>query len=289
MVSVVLSSVITTVLGISLWGQETEAFSKFQIVFPNKGFATHIEPATPHIVKIQGTEPPQIDNTPPSVISTSPVNKATNVPLQPIIVITFSEPMQAPSLSTSTFKLKDNFNNIIPSKVTLSRTGQKVKTAAVIPLSPLLPSKLYSMTITTGVKDVAGNGMTAPLKWIFSTATSPPKATTTQPPTDTIPPTVISTNPANGGAGASLYITATFSEPVQSSTVNPTTFYVEYAGASIFGPYRLHGIVTLSADGKTAKFVSTEVVPTVNLVTITNGVKDLAGNALIPIKWYVTP
>lgn len=282
------SSIIASVLGISLMEQKTEAFSKFQIVFSSKGFATDMVPSIPEIVNIQGTVPSQIDNTPPRVMSTSPVNKAINVPLQPTIVITFSEPMQASSLDTSTLKLKDSFNNVIPSKVTLSKTGQKVKTAAIIPLSPLMPSKLYSMIITTGVKDLAGNGMTAPLKWIFSTATSQ-KPTTTQPPIDTLPPKVISTNPPKGGGGAALYITATFSEPVQSSTVNPTTFYVEYAGASIFGAYRLHGIVTLSNDGMTAKFVPTDVVPAVIVVTITNGVKDLAGNALTPIKWYVTP
>ena len=65
---------------------------------------------------------------------------------------------------------------------------------------------------------------------------------------DADPPTVSSTNPANGGAGAAInrIITAAFSEAMQSSTINTNTFTVSDGIGKING--------TVSYSGTTAAF-----------------------------------
>src|SRR5207249_3317510 len=122
----------------------------------------------------------------------------------------------------------------------------------------------YTATITTGVKDLAGNAMTANYVWTFTTIVP-----------DTTPPTVASTNPANGATGVTVNspITATFSEAVQSSTVSSTTFTLKDSSNNA-----VTGTVSLSPDGKTATFTpsSNLAASTTYTATITTGVKDLA-------------
>jgi hypothetical protein len=91
---------------------------------------------------------------------------------------------------------------------------------------------------------------------------------------DTTAPAVISVLPANGATDAPLNttISAVFSEAMNNTTVNATTFILS-GGVT--------GLVTYDAGLKTATFT-----PSANLAsntqytaTITTGAKDLAGNA----------
>ena len=61
------------------------------------------------------------------------------------------------------------------------------------------------------------------------------------PGTDTVAPTVSSTNPANGATGVAV-ITASFSEAMNASTITTTTFAVRGPGAT-----PVLGAVTYSA------------------------------------------
>ena len=76
-----------------------------------------------------------------------------------------------------------------PGTLTLSADR---KTVTFSHSSPLSSSTSYIVTITTGVKDLAGNAMTVDKVWSFTTA-------------DTTPPTVTSTNPENGATDISCY------------------------------------------------------------------------------------
>ena len=79
----------------------------------------------------------------------------------------------------------------------------------LIPVPSLAASTSYTATITTGVKDIAGNAMTPAKSWSFTTAAA----------SDTTPPTVVSANPASGATRlyqSASSIVATFSEAVQS-------------------------------------------------------------------------
>jgi hypothetical protein len=85
------------------------------------------------------------------------------------------------------------------------------QTATLQPASPLLPFTQYNLRITQGVKDIAGNAMASDFTSSFTTGNQP----------DVDPPTVIATSPGPGETGVSLgqAISATFSEPMDSSTL----------------------------------------------------------------------
>src|SRR4029079_3571694 len=150
------------------------------------------------------TTPPP-DNTPPTVTSTTPSGGATGVAVTSSITATFSELLQPATVSTSTFTLKDSADTPIAGAVSLNGL-----VATFVPASSLSPSTPYTATVTTGVKDIAGNFLTPAKSWSFTTAS-------TTPPPDNTPPTVTSTTPSGGATGVAVTssITATFSEAVQ--------------------------------------------------------------------------
>ena len=110
------------------------------------------------------TTPPP-DNTPPTVTSTTPSGGDTGVAVTSSITATFSESVQPATVITSTFTLKDSADTSIAGAVSLNGL-----VATFVPASSLSPSKLYTATVTTGVKDIAGNSLTPAKSWSFTTA-----------------------------------------------------------------------------------------------------------------------
>jgi len=202
------------------------------------------------------------DTTAPSVISTSPANGATDIATGTAITATFSEAMNSSTIDTTTFILKDSSGNLIGGTVTYSGT-----TATFTLSTSLSYSTTYTATITTGVKDLAGNAMTSDYSWSFTTGSTP----------DTTSPTVISTSPANGATNISVTstITAIFSETMDTSTIDITTFTLKDSSGNLIG-----GTVTYS--GTTATFTPSTSLnySATYTAAITTGVKDLAGNAM---------
>ena len=93
------------------------------------------------------------DITPPTVISTNPLNLATGVPLNQAITATFSKAMNPATISQTTFTLTQGATPIAGA-VTYAAVGT---TATFTPTSNLTANTLYTATITTGVTDLAGN------------------------------------------------------------------------------------------------------------------------------------
>src|SRR5437899_11430856 len=74
---------------------------------------------------------------------------------------TFSEAMNAATISSSTFVLRDPSNALVTS--TVSYDGS-TDAATLTPAQALAPSTVYTATISgagAGVKDVSGNAMTS--------------------------------------------------------------------------------------------------------------------------------
>ena len=115
-----------------------------------------------------------VDNTPPAVTSVSPLNGATGVNAGANIIANFSEAVNASTVTTTTFQLRDAGNNLIPASVSTS-SGQ----ITLDPTSTLAGSAVYTATITggaSGVKDLAGNALASNYSWSFTTG-----AVTSQP------------------------------------------------------------------------------------------------------------
>ena len=193
----------------------------------------------------------------PTVISTDPVNNATGVVLNKVISATFSEAMNPLTINATTFTLMQGAI-IVPGTVTYSGT-----TAYFTPNTALLPGTVYTATITTGARNMAGTALANSYMWTFTTGTA-------------IAPIVISTDPVNNATGVALNktVTATFNMVMDPLTINATTFTVKQGATTVAG--------TVTYSGSTASFNSTLpfTANTVYTATITTGAKNLAGTPL---------
>jgi hypothetical protein len=107
-----------------------------------------------------------LDNTAPTVSSTSPDNTATNVSIGTTISVTFSEEMDASTVNDTTFTGADGG----PVTGTVSYSGT---TATFTLTDPLEPSTTYTATVSTGVTDKAGNALAQEYTWSFTTGAAP--------------------------------------------------------------------------------------------------------------------
>jgi hypothetical protein len=135
----------------------------------------------------------------PVVVSTIPVDKAIDVPLNQIISATFNEEMDPATINQESFIIEQGGTSIA-GPVTYSGL-----TANFTPSSPLLPDVLYSGTIKTLAKDFIGQSLMEDYNWSFTT----------------IAEVTLSSNPAAGGTvsgegtfdkGSSVNVTATPNE-----------------------------------------------------------------------------
>jgi hypothetical protein len=195
----------------------------------------------------------------PTVTSTNPANLATGVPVTQLVTANFSVAMNPTTINSMTFTLAGPGGAAIMGTVTYAGT-----TATFIPAANLLPSTVYTGTITIGATDVTGGSLAANVVWTFTTGTIPQ---------------VTSTIPANGATGVPLNqkISATFSESMNSTTITMATFTVTGPGTTAVA-----GVVTYVAASNTAIFTPTAnlTASTVYTATITNVAKSALGSPL---------
>jgi hypothetical protein len=113
------------------------------------------------------------DNTAPTVIAVSPLANSTAC-LTKIVSATFSEPMDAATVDTTTFVVTDN-GIAVAGNVSYDAA---TRVASFVPTNPagFAPSKAFVVTVksgATGVKDLAGNALAADRVWNFTTGTQP--------------------------------------------------------------------------------------------------------------------
>ena len=214
------------------------------------------------------------DVTPPTVSSTNPAMGASGVATNYSIVATFSESMDATTITPATFQLMDSSGNAVMGTVTVAGRG-----ATFQPSSSLVALTSYTATVTTGVKDLAGNAMQVPATWAFTTGVAP----------DTTPPSVSSTSPSSGSSciDTDAAVTVTFDEDVNTATVNSSTFTLKDAvqnsvvGAVLAFNGRSFGLAPASSLSFSTTYTA----------TLAAGIRDLAGNATTAnFSWnFTTP
>ena len=213
------------------------------------------------------------DTTAPAVSATIPVNQSTGVATNAIIAVTFTEAINASTISSANFTLTGPGGAAIAGSVHAAGN-----VATFTPAANLLTNSTFIATISTGVRDLAGNAMAAAYSFSFTTGAA----------VDTTPPTVSSTLPGNGATAVVLNqtVSITFSEAMDAKTINTST--VSLAGP---GTTAVAGTVVYYSGTNVASFT-----PSVNLAantiytaTVTTGVKDLKGNAMLASKvWSFT-
>lgn len=190
----------------------------------------------------------------PLVVSTDPVNNATDVFLNKIVSANFNMLMNHSTVNATTFTLKQGTASVAG---IVTYVGQ---TAYFNASSPLLAGTEYTATITTGTKNLQGTALANDFSWTFTTGTI-------------IAPKVIVTNPADNATGVSLdkIVTAEFSMTMDIATINNTSFTLKNGTNLVIGDVTYVGTtLTFMPD-------SPLLEGTTYTATITTGAKSLDG------------
>jgi hypothetical protein len=193
-------------------------------------------------------------------VSVTPPDASAGACPNTVIAATFPQAMDPTTVNTTTFTVSPG----VTGTVTADATS---KIFTFTPSSALALSTTYTVTITTGAKDVSGNALASNFVWTFGTAAASCAAFP--------PPAVISVTPPNATVGVcpNTVVTATFNEAMNPVTITMATFTVAPG---------VTGAVTLDGTGKIATFTPAAALAlnTTYTATITTGAQDLTGNPL---------
>ena len=111
------------------------------------------------------------DTTPPRVLSFNPPDQAPDVPPDIHPTATFSKDMDPATINPNTFKLLDQVtgNQVPPLSLGGVDYDELTKVATFAPADRLENGRRYGATITSGVKDKAGNALAQDHTWHFTT------------------------------------------------------------------------------------------------------------------------
>jgi hypothetical protein len=123
-------------------------------------------------LSLGGSQPPA-DTTPPTVVSTTPASNATNVSPGASVTATFSEPLNASTVTNANFTLSGPAG-AVAANVTYNSGSNS---ATLQPASALAAGASYTAQLS-GVKDLAGNSLASIYSWSFTTAQTAPPGTT---------------------------------------------------------------------------------------------------------------
>ncbi|QOX79208.1 Ig-like domain-containing protein [Trichlorobacter lovleyi] len=197
------------------------------------------------------------DVTPPTVSPIYPASGATNIPVDSSISALFSEDMDATTVESPAA-------SITLSPAVTGTISYDTKEATFQPSANLSPGTTYTVTVHNTVKDVNGNTMVSNYSWSFTTVNP-----------DSTPPQVLSTNPVTGATGVSVTPTLqiVFNEPILTSSITAANFTV--SGGSWAAPsFDGDRTVTLTLSSGSLNYATDYTV------TVSTGVKDLAGNSM---------
>lgn len=114
-------------------------------------------------IEVKRKDGPEPDTTPPTVESISPVANAVDVPVGSSISATFSEPIDPTSIGAFSFLVDNGLSGTVGyDPGSMSATFE--------PSSALSPATTFMVTITTAVKDLAGNPLPENYSWWFTTS-----------------------------------------------------------------------------------------------------------------------
>ena len=107
------------------------------------------------------------DSTAPTVLSVVPANSATGIAVVDNITVTFSEAMQSSSIDNTTITLNNSGAGIT------TAVSYSSNVATINPSAALLWNTQYTVNVSTGVKNAAGNALASAYTSSYTTAVLP--------------------------------------------------------------------------------------------------------------------
>ncbi|HEY6763572.1 MAG TPA: Ig-like domain-containing protein, partial [Candidatus Sulfotelmatobacter sp.] len=203
----------------------------------------------------------------PSVVSASPADGAIGVPVSQELTATFLQDPDSPNQALNCSTLTATSFTLTASSGTVA--GAITCVGAIAAFSPTLllaQNTMYTATIASGVRNLAGMELTTPYVWTFTTG---------------LQPTVVSTIPANGASDvlSDQTINATL-----SAVMNCSTLYAPAKTFTLNGPRGTAIAGTVNCTGSAVSFVpATQLAPgTLFSAAISTGATDTQGQPLVP-------
>jgi hypothetical protein len=190
------------------------------------------------------------DTVAPTVSSTNPLTGATGVA---VITATFSEAMNPSTITAATFAMSGPGSTPVTGTVAYSAS---TRMARFTPTNGLAPNTAYTATITTGVKDVAGNALANSHAWSFTTSAAASNQAA----------------PALGGAGAFAILAGSTVTSTGATALTGDLGVSPGTAVTGFPPGTLTG-ATHAGDAASA----------VGMTDLTTAYNDAAGRTLAPV------
>ena len=166
---------------------------------------------------------PPPDTTAPTVGGVSPAEGATGVASGTNVAATFSEDVDPATVTTTNFKLVPEGGSNVAATVSYDGASKK---ATLDPSADLEAGKKYTATVTTGVKDKAGNALAADKTWSFTTTGPATTSPVTTNPETTAPTAVVAPSSLTATLGGKASRPQVAPKWTDNST-NETNFTVE--------------------------------------------------------------
>ena len=112
----------------------------------------------------------------PTILSVSPINNQESLSRHTPITVTFSEGMDPSTINENTFIVMQRTTPVFGTYISRAVVGTVTydgNTATFMPDSMLIPNQqfgnVFTVTLTTGVKDLSGNALSQDYVWSFTT------------------------------------------------------------------------------------------------------------------------
>ncbi|QEC50093.1 DUF4082 domain-containing protein [Baekduia soli] len=208
--------------------------------------------------------------TPPTVLSITPADGASSVPISTTVKVTFDRDMTASTITSSTVTLAPQLGTAVAASVTYDAASD---TATLTPSAALDPTRQYTATVSTSVKGADGTAMAAPATSTFTTAAAL-TVTGKQP------------APLATGVSTSTLVRAVFSRGVDATTLTGTTFTLTPSGGSAVAAAISYDATTNTATLTPASALTLGVTYTARLAgTIKASDGSVLGN---DVSWTFT-
>ncbi len=202
------------------------------------------------------------DNTAPTVTSVTPVNGATGIGRNQVVVLTFSKSLNPSTVNGNTTQLFAG-DTPVGFSLTLSSDNRTAMLTGSLP-----PATTITVVATPFVTDLSGNALVA-FQSNFTTAAD----------FTTASPRVVTQRPANGATGVSPNAEITLftsGQPLVPGTITSNSVLVSHNGVLI------NGTINIPGDGHTIEFVPSQAFNYGDIVQVflANTILDVDGNFL---------
>ena len=207
----------------------------------------------------------------PRVLLTYPADGAVDVHPNAPVMVRFDEALESASITATTF--------LVSGVAGATEWREDTRTITFMPEAPFTAGTVYEVELTPGITDLAGNPLKEPFRFSFTAGA------------DTTAPFVVSTSLAGGDfewTNGPHGISVTFSEPISPVSFSGNLSIKSTSGTQVwmsssYEPTTMTSTLSVDPNGYYPLRLGTTYE-----VTLTSGIKDLAGNGLVAHSFTFT-